>query len=326
MIEVVAMIDSELLEVKIVRRTDEAEEVISLELRPVSVNTLPAFEAGSHVDIHVAPGLVRQYSLCNNPRETHRYVLGVLREPQSRGGSEAIHSHFQEGLNVWISRPRNNFHLVETAAHSILAGGGIGVTPILAMAWRLWDIGASFELHYCTRSFARTAFGDLLKSAPFADKIFLHLDDGADEQRFKLDRDLGTPAAGIHLYACGPGGFMDYVIGGARRLGWAEPNIHVEFFTANIDVSGNVFSVRLARSGLDFVIPADKTIAEVLLANKIKVSLSCEQGICGTCLTAVLDGVPDHRDMYLTNSEKAANNQIILCCSRAKTSKLLLDI
>lgn len=320
------MSGTELLQVQVARRRSEAEGVVLLEFVPVAGASLPAFEAGCHVDVHVGPGVIRQYSLCNDPRETHRYVFGVLREPQSRGGSEAIHAGFAEGQTLRISHPRNNFRLVESAKHTILAGGGIGITPILAMAWRLDAIGASFELHYCARSLARAAFKDLLRSAPFADKVILHLDDGPDDQRFNVDKYLAAPKADTHLYACGPGGFMDYVTGGAKRLGWAENHIHVEYFSTTVDTTGEVFTVRAARSGLTLPVPANKTIAEVLLAANIDVPLSCEQGVCGTCLTSVLEGVPDHRDMFLTNDEKAANKQMTVCCSRSKTRVLVLDI
>ncbi|MFM0662919.1 PDR/VanB family oxidoreductase [Paraburkholderia sediminicola] len=320
------MATPELLEVKIARRLDEAEGIVSLELVSVSGTGLPAFEAGSHVDIHIAPGIIRQYSLCNDPRETHRYLFGILREPQSRGGSSAIHEGFSEGRTLRISQPRNNFKLKENARHSILAGGGIGITPILCMAWRLQTLGASFELHYCARSLERAAFMNTLKAVPFADAVFLHLDDGPDSQRFAVDRYLAKPDPGTQLYTCGPGGFMEYVISGAKRFGWDDGHVHVEYFSASVDTTGAAFTVRAARSGLSLTIPADKTIAEVLLANHVEVPLSCEQGVCGTCLTRVLEGLPDHRDGYQTDEEKAANNQMTLCCSRARTAVIVLDI
>jgi|SRR6266446_6953381 len=318
--------DSDLLEVKVARRLDEAQDIVSLEFVPASGSSLLAFEAGSHVDVHVAPGVVRQYSICNDPRESHRYVFGILREPQSRGGSATIHAQFAEGRVLRISRPRNNFRLIESARHSILAGGGIGITPILSMAWRLHALGSSFELHYCTRTLARTAFKDLLKSAPFADRISLHLDDGPREQQFDIDACLAKPDADTHLYACGPGGFMEHVTSGATRLGWAADHVHTEYFSADVDVTGDVFTVRAARSGLTLAIPANQSIADVLLANNIELPLSCEQGVCGTCVTPVLEGVPDHRDFYFTDEERAANDQMTPCCSRAKTPLLVLDI
>jgi vanillate O-demethylase ferredoxin subunit len=317
---------SPLLAVKIARRFAETDDIISLEVVPVSGSSLPSFTAGSHVDVHVAPGLIRQYSLCNDPSETHRYLLGILREPESRGGSARIHAEFVAGHELRISPPRNNFHLMENAGHSMLLGGGIGITPMLAMAWRLHALGASYELHYCTRSLTRTAFTGLLKSAPFANRVFLHLDDGPDGQRFTVDGYLGEPAADRHLYVCGPQGFIAYAADGAGRLGWNRDHIHVEYFAADADRTGEAFTVRAARSGLTLTVPAGKSIAEALLENGIDVPLSCEQGVCGTCLTPVLGGVPDHRDMYLTDAEKQANDRMTVCCSRARSQVLVLDI
>lgn len=320
------MIKSELLDVKISRRRDEAEGIVSIEVVPVSGGDLPAFEGGSHVDFYIAPGLIRQYSICSDPRETRRYVFGILLELQSRGGSAAIHKNFVEGYEFQISLPRNNFKLIESAGKSILAGGGIGITPALAMAWRLHAIGAPFELHYCTRSLARTAFTGLLETVPFADRVFLHLDDGPPEQRLDVNIGLANPGVGKHLYICGPGGFMDYVIGSAKRLGWAEDHVHVEYFAAEVDVTGDAFMVRAARSGLTLTVPAGQSIAEVLEAHGVEVPVSCAQGVCGSCLTGVIDGIPDHRDFFLTEGEKAANKQMTPCCSRSKTPLLVLDI
>jgi vanillate O-demethylase ferredoxin subunit len=318
--------DPDLFDVEIARRREEAEGIISIELIPIASSALPQFEAGSHVDVQITPEITRQYSLCNDPRERHRYLLGILRETNSRGGSEAIHTAFLEGQHIKISHPKNNFKLVEAAGHTILAGGGIGITPILAMGWRLHALGASFELHYCTRSLARTAFQSILEAAPFADKMQLHLDDRAEAQRFDINRYLVRPGENKHLYVCGPFGFMTYVLDGAQRLGWLRDHVHSEYFAADVDTSGGSFIVRTARTGLTLTVPADRTLAEMLIENGVAVALSCEQGVCGTCLTKVLEGLPDHRDVYLSDPEKAANDQMTPCCSRAKSATLILDI
>jgi vanillate O-demethylase ferredoxin subunit len=320
------MTDSERLEVRIAQRLEVAEDIVSLSLVPISCTRLPSFEAGSHIDVHVAPDLIRQYSLCNDPSDTTRYVIAVQREPDSRGGSATIHSAFFEGLAVNISRPRNTFKLVEEAEHSILVCGGIGITPMLAMAWRLHSIGNSFEMHCCTRSQRRTAFNGALKEFPFADRIFRHVDDGPDGQRFCVDACLATPGPSTHLYVCGPEGFMDFVTTAAKRLLWTEERIHLERFSAGRDVSGTAFTVCAARSGVTVTVPPGKTIAETLRAHNVAVSLSCEQGVCGTCLTPVVHGIPDHRDVYQTDEEKASNKQIALCCSRSRSARLVLDI
>ena len=315
---------AETIEVRILRRTEAAEGIIALDLAAPEGVLLPAFEAGAHVDVHVGPGVVRQYSLCNDPAESSRYRLGILLDPQSRGGSSEIHRSFAEGRTIRISVPRNNFRLEETATKSILLGGGIGVTPLLAMAFRLHALGKDFELHYCTRSRDRTAFMEDIARASFADRVFIHHDDGPPEQRFD-PASLPRPEAGIHLYVCGPTGFMDWVIGGAKARGYDDDHIHKEYFNAEVDVSGDSFVVEARRSGKTVTVPADKSIADALSAVGVALPLSCEQGVCGTCLVDVIEGIPDHRDMYQTDAEKASNKQITPCCSRAKTPKLVLD-
>lgn len=313
------------LQVTVAERTSEADGIISVELRAAAGGSLPSFAAGSHVDVHVGPDLFRQYSLCNDPAETHRYVLGVLLEPTSRGGSAAVHA-LEPGHMLTISHPRNNFPLDETAHKSILVAGGIGITPMLAMAHRLHTLGADFEFHYCARTKSRAAFLDRLAASPFASKVQLHFDDGADDQRFTLDKYL-KPQAGTHLYVCGPGGFMDYVTGGAKRLGWQPNQVHLEYFSATIDDSANkAFTIKTTKSKLELVVPPDKSIARVLKDNGVSIPVACEEGVCGTCLTAVVEGIPDHRDLFQTDEEKEENSYMTVCCSRAKTAVLVLDI
>ncbi len=314
------------LEALIVERRDEAEGIVSLRLAAADGGDLPPFEAGAHVDVHIAQGLTRPYSLCSDPRQLDCYMLGILQEPVSRGGSAAIHADFRPGRTIKISLPRNNFRLQEDAAHSILAGGGIGITPLMAMAWRLHALEASFELHYCTRTLPRMAFRDLLARMPFSNRVQLHLDDGPAEQRFSAANVLVSPASGRHLYACGPAGFMAHVTGEATKLGWDGHQVHVEHFSATAPNGGGAFTVRAARSGKSFDVPADKSLAEVLLSNGIEIPLSCEQGVCGTCLISVLEGVPDHRDLCLSPEEQGSNRQMTPCCSRAKTPLLVLDL
>jgi len=312
--------------VTIAGRRDEADGIISLEVVSADGTPLPPWAAGAHVDVDCG-ATVRQYSLCNDPQERGRYRLGILREPASRGGSSAIHDTFHIGRTIMIGPPRNTFALREDARASILLAGGIGVTPLLAMAYRLHGLGADFHLHYCTRTPARTAFAGELAQAAFADRVHVHHDDGAPQQLFDFDRALPPAAPDIHLYVCGPGGFMDFVTGAARRTGWPEDQIHLEYFSNDrVDVAGGAFSVTLARSGRTLSVPPEKTILHVLQENGISVPISCEQGVCGTCLTAVIEGRPDHRDLYQTDAEKAANTHITVCCSRAHTPSLVLDL
>ena len=317
-----------MLQVRVARKQTEALGICSFELVPRNGQPLPAFTAGAHVDVLLEGGLVRQYSLCNAPHETHRYVIGVLRETASRGGSQAMHEQIQEGTVLSISAPKNHFALAEGAAHSILLAGGIGVTPLLSMAEALSARSEPFELHCCTRSSERTAFKARLAAAPFADRVALHHDDGPQEQKLALDAVLGGLREHVHLYVCGPKGFMDAVLNRARELGWPEAQLHCEYFSAEpTPTTGQTaFEVQIASSGQIVVVPADKTVVQALAAAGVEVLTSCEQGVCGTCLTRVLHGEPDHKDLYLTPEEQAANDQFTPCCSRSRSARLVLDL
>lgn len=313
------------IQVKVLRRQEEAEGIFSYELARPDGAPLPAFSAGSHIDVHLPGGLVRQYSLSNDDQETHRYRIAVLRDPASRGGSIALHDQVRAGDALTISAPRNHFPLV-TSPHSLLLAGGIGITPLLCMAQRLVATGRDFSLHYCTRSLSRTAFRDSV--AGFGERAHLHLDDGDAAQKLDLPAVLAAAPAGSHLYICGPGGFIDYVVQTARAAGWSDDRVHLEYFgAAPQDTTGDrAFEVRLASTGKTYTIPADQTVVAALQAQGVDMLVSCEQGVCGTCLTSVLEGQCDHRDMYLTDDEKARHDQFLPCCSRAKSPLLVLDL
>lgn len=315
------------LAVKVEQRKKEADDIISLELASIDGKPLPPFSAGSHIDVHLGEGLVRQYSLCNDPTDSHRYQIAVLRDPQSRGGSVAVHEKIKVGDVIQISEPRNHFALGH-AEHYLLLAGGIGVTPILCMAERLARIGASFEMHYCARSPERTAFLGRIKTSAFAQRVQFHFDSGDASQKLALGQVLAAAKPDTHIYVCGPTGFIDYVTGTARGQGWPAERVHLEYFgAAPQDTSGDTaFEVKLASSGQTYTIPADKSVCAALLEHGIDIPISCEQGVCGTCITRVLAGTPDHRDVYFTDEEKAANDQFTPCCSRARTSLLVLDL
>lgn len=318
--------NEELLNVVVRKRELQGDGVVVLDLIRADGSLLPAFDAGAHVDIHIAPGLVRQYSLCGNPGDASTYRLGVLKDPASRGGSVGVHDTLVEGREVQISVPRNLFPLAEKAQRSILLGGGIGITPMIAMAYSLHERGEAFELHYCGRARNRCAFLAELENAPFAEHVTTHFDDEGDEQKLNLKKTLGPGKSGVHMYTCGPSGFMGWVISGARDQGYAEDHIHKEYFQVEVDASGEGFEVVAARSGKTVQVVEGQTILDALAKVGIKIEISCEQGVCGTCLCDVLEGEPDHRDVYLTDEEKAVNDQILVCCSRAKSKKLVLDI
>jgi vanillate O-demethylase ferredoxin subunit len=314
-------------EVRVARKTCEADAICSYELVALDGAPLPPFEAGAHIDVHLAGSLVRQYSLCNAPGETHRYQIGVLRDPASRGGSQAMHDHIETGSVLSISAPKNHFPLVD-AKRTLLFAGGIGITPILAMAEALDARGAAFELHYSARAPERAAFRERLGASPFAQQVRFHYDSGDAAQKLDLAALLARPDAGTHLYVCGPQGFIDHVLGSARERGWPAAQVHVEYFSAvAVDTSGDrAFDVKLASSGRIVTVPAGKTVLEALAGQGVEIPYSCEEGVCGTCLTRVLEGVPEHRDLYLTEEEQAANDQFTPCCSRARTALLVLDL
>lgn len=317
----------ETLRVVVRRSESQGQGVLVLDLAAADGGELPPFEAGAHVDLHLGEGLVRQYSLCGDPADRRVYRLGILRDPKSRGGSIAAHERLTEGAVVDIGVPRNLFPLEAGARRSILVGGGIGVTPMIAMAHALAAGGAPFELHYCGRSRSSCAFLGELAAAPFSAQVHTHFDDGAVEQRLNLVEVLTGADAGTHLYVCGPSGFMDWVIAEAGRLGLPTGQIHKEYFQVEPPAGASkAFDVALKKSGKTVHVAENQSIVEALAGVGIKIKVSCEQGVCGTCLCNVLDGTPDHRDVFLTDEEKADNDQILLCCSRALSDTLVLDL
>lgn len=316
------------LTVRVARKQLEAQDICSFELVRADGAPLPPFSAGSHVDVLLPGGLTRQYSLCNDPGETHRYLIAVLRDAASRGGSVAMHEQVHEGTVLQISAPKNHFALAHEARRHLLLAGGIGITPLLCMAERLAVTGADFTLHYASRSPARTAFVQRIAGAGFAARVQHHYDDGPAAQRLDIPALLAAPAEGAHLYVCGPQGFMNAVLASARAQGWPEARLHYEFFGAapTAKAGDGGFEVQLASSGRVIAVAPDQRVTHALEAAGVLVPVSCEQGVCGTCLTRVIEGVPEHRDQYLTPEEQAANDQFTPCCSRARTPRLVLDL
>jgi vanillate O-demethylase ferredoxin subunit len=315
------------LAVKVVRKAREAEGIASFELARVDGAPLPSFSAGSHIDVQVPGGLTRQYSLCNDSGEQHRYHIAVLRDPTSRGGSVSMHDAVHEGDVIHISEPRNHFPL-RHAARSLLFAGGIGVTPLLCMAQRLAAIDADFTLHYCTRSPERTAFRDEIAASPFAGRVRFHYDSGPPSQKLNFQKVLAQADRDTALYVCGPAGFIGHVVDTAKANGWTGEQIHLEYFgAAPQDHSADAaFEVRIASTGLTCTVAAGESVVQALQKNGVEILTSCEQGVCGTCITRVLEGEPDHRDLYFTDEEKSKNDQFTPCCSRSRGKLLVLDL
>ena len=304
----------------------EAERIKSFVLTPAAGGVFPPFEAGAHVDVEVRPGLIRQYSLCGDPADLDHYRIGVLKEEQSRGGSISLHDRLTPGASLRIGAPRNHFRLDETATRTVLLAGGIGVTPLMAMAYQLSALGTPFEFHYCARSRTSAAFIDELMSSSFGGRVQLHLDDGDEAQKLDLEAVLGAPEPGTHIYCCGPAGFIEFATDCAKKLNWPAASVHVEYFNAEPDLSGDAFTVVAGRSNHAFQIEPGQSILHVLEDAGFVVSSSCQSGVCGSCLTSVIEGIPDHRDHVQSETEKSANDKIAICCSRSRSRILVLDI
>lgn len=309
----------------------EARDILSVELHAMPGESLPPFEAGAHIDLHLPGGLVRSYSLANDSRERHRYLLGVLKDKASRGGSRAVHEQLRVGTVLTISAPRNHFPLHEEAGHSVLIAGGIGITPILSMARRLQALGRSLEVIDLARSRASAAFTEDL--AALACPVHWHFDDeagGPPDLRALLT--ARTPATGAvsdtHFYACGPAVMLDAFEKICAELGYA--NAHIERFAAvevqAADDARQRFTVELRQSGKTFEVTPDTTLHQQLIALNANVPFSCEEGICGACETRVIEGTPDHRDMVLSAAEQASNQVMMVCVSGCKSERLVLDL
>jgi vanillate O-demethylase ferredoxin subunit len=315
------------ISVTVAAKRVEADSIVSFTLRATDGAPLPAFDAGAHIDVHLPIGLTRQYSLCNAPTDRAAYQIAVLREPAGRGGSAAMHDTVHEGDALLIGAPRNLFPLHAGHESSILLAGGIGITPILAMAEHLHAQNRTFRMHYCVRDLTRAAFLDRIRGSAYASALTMHVDSDGPESRLDLRAELASCRNRTHLYVCGPRGFIDHVIDTATLAGVPADCLHVEHFSAQSAASGETaFEVELASSGQRIHVPANESVAQALQRHGVDVPLSCEQGICGTCLTPVLAGQPDHRDQFLTAEEHAANDQFTPCCSRSKTEVLVLGL
>lgn len=317
---------SDWISVRVAQRRKEAEDIIGLVLKPANGLVLPAYEAGAHIDVKLPNGMIRQYSLCGDSDQAHVYELAILLEPEGRGGSRCVHAQIAQGDVVQISAPRNLF-VVEPSPRALLFAGGIGITPIIAMADSLDRTGRKFALHYCTRTASRAAFSDRIGRSLYAGRVHYHFDD-QPETRLDAAALLATPDAETNLYVCGPNGFMDHVLGAARAAGWPEERLHCERFSAPAPEVGNnrAFEIELEGSGQVIPVAAGQSALAALAAAGIEIPVSCEQGICGTCLTNVVAGTPDHRDMFLSLAERAANDCFTPCCSRAVTARLVIQL
>ncbi|WDS36646.1 PDR/VanB family oxidoreductase [Pseudoxanthomonas sp.] len=322
---------SPLLDVQVDAMSAQGAGNLALELVSTNGDPLPAFAAGAHVDVHLPNGLVRQYSIASTPADRLRYLLCVRRGAASRGGSAFVHERLRVGDRLRISAPRNLFALRE-GRHHVLVAGGIGITPLMAMAHRLRADGCSFELHYYARSLDEVAFRRQLQAGLGQGAVHLHCADQGRDARQVLPEVLANGHPAHHLYLCGPAAFMAHLSSAALARGWPADNIHSEAFapvaaaSADADAGETGFEVALASSGQVFTVAPGRSIASVLSECGVDISLSCEMGMCGACLTDVVDGIPDHRDTVQSEQEKLSNRQMTLCCSRSHSPRLTLAL
>lgn len=310
------------LRLRIKSATWEAPNVHSYELCASERGELPPFTAGAHIDLTLPNGLVRSYSLVNPQSERHRYVIAVQKDRVSRGGSKWVHENFRVGDIVAVNGPRNNFALNETADKSVFIAGGIGITPILSMVERLGALGRAWELIYCARKRSGTAFLEALEKKP---EVRFNFDEEPGGKMLDIAAVVKALPANGHLYCCGPLPMLEAFEQATKHL--ARDRVHVEYFTAKEPPARTGgFKVVLAKSGREFMVPPGKTILDTLRDSGIDVAHSCTEGVCGTCETKVLDGIPDHRDLILTDTERASNKTMMICCSGSKSEKLVLDL
>jgi len=303
-----------------------AEGINAYELVDLNGLILPEFLPGSHIDLYLDNGLIRQYSLCGDPSDRFRYTVGVLREQAGRGGSAYIHDTLRVGSMIKVSAPRNNFRLV-LAQNYLFIAGGIGITPVLPMLRAVRKSGAAFRLFYCTRSPERTAFRDELRAFCDDESVVIHHDNGDPARGLDLTKILADHVLGTRLYYCGPPGLMAAIARACAH--WPANAVHFEHFSAqsqakNESRTNSPFRIKIVETGAEYEVAADETIVNVLRCHGINVDTSCEEGYCGTCMTRYTAGEPDHRDTVL--DAESRRSYMLICCSRSMTPLLELDI
>lgn len=308
----------------------QGDNNLAIRLMAIDGESLPAWQPGAHIDVHLPGGIIRQYSLTGSHHQAASYLICIAREPHSRGGSRYIHETLRPGQRLSVSSPRNLFAL-HAARQVTLLAAGIGITPLYAMALQLTAEKIPFILHYSVKNRKNGAFiAEMMQSLPEG-SVVVHCSSEGKSPRHTLNKMLSDHHDSHHIYLCGPAGFMSAGRLAAIASGWDETQVHSEAFQAQPTIASaggdNIFTVTLASSGEKWSIPSDKTIAQVLLENGVDVPLSCEMGICGACLTPVSDGQIDHRDMVQSEAEKcAAVQSIALCCSRSHSDNLTIDL
>lgn len=321
------MADTTLLNFYVHRIQFEAETIRSIELRPVDGGPVPAFTPGAHIDVQLPDGAFRSYSLTNGSHYSAGYEIAVNRDANSRGGSAHMVEVLRVGDRLPVRPPANHFELAEAEGRSILFAGGIGITPILAMIRHLDHAGRPWTLYFAARSRRHAAFIDVLAAWEMAlpGRVQLHFDDEHDGRPLDIAALCSDAEKAAHFYCCGPTPMIAaFKAALADRL---EEHVHSEHFSGVAPaVAERSFRLVLAKSNQEFVVPEGRSIMQVLEENDVFVPSSCRQGVCGTCETRVVEGVPDHKDGILSPREQASNKTMMICCSGSKTDRLVLDL
>lgn len=315
------------LALRVVARTVVAEGVVAFDLEAADYLPLPSFEAGAHLEIDCG-GVPRQYSLCGNPADMMCYRIAVQNDVAGRGGSRYLCETVQIGDTLDALGPRNHFPMVQSTLPPLLISGGIGITPMLSMAWSLHNAGMTFEMHDFAATRERQAFVEALLSAPWQACVTRYLTRCTDFPAL-----IGRFTPGRHLYVCGPLAMIDAVLDAGRAMGWPEDHLHCERFAAPAlaaspsDADADApFDVQVASTGRRVTVGAGQSVCAALAEVGIAIPMSCEQGVCGSCITRILDGKPAHRDWILTAAEQASGAMFTPCCSRSTTPLLVLDL
>lgn len=303
----------------------EAEGICSYEFVAPDGGSLPPFQAGAHIDLHLPEGRVRSYSLANAPHEQGRYLVAVQREEQGRGGSAWMHDSLRVGQLLSAGAPVNDFALNESAEHSVLIAGGIGITPILSMIARLDALNRSWRLHYATRSLPSTAFMSQLEALDRGRGRVAYCFGSGRAERLDIAGIVARADTATHLYCCGPARMIDAFVEAGR--GRPASTVHFErFAAAEAPAVEGGYTVVLHRSGRRLPVQPGKTLLDTLLDENVSVPYACSNGVCGTCLTRVVAGTPDHRDEFLGEDERRSGHCMLVCCSGSRTPELVLDL
>ncbi|WP_158969422.1 PDR/VanB family oxidoreductase [Paraglaciecola sp. L3A3] len=321
-----------MLELKVVNVWQDGEGVRLFDLRPLDTSTLPEFTPGAHIDVKIAvqtgDDITRQYSLCNHPDERHRYVIAIALAADSKGGSKWLHGSVNEGDILSVSQPRNHFMLADETSHSILIAGGIGITPILTMAYGLEQQGKSWELHFTARSASKAPLLNqimTLQDSAKLGRVYLYYTRETPANRLDFNKILSSAPANSHFYCCGPNALLQSYNNSLAHL--PADKVHFEHFQSEHEVATEGgYTIELSRSGKELVVPKGSSVLDVLKQNSINITYACAEGVCGSCEVQVISGIPDHRDMVLSDDEKSENSCMMVCCSGSLSERLVLDL